>query len=133
MRGISTAPAAIATVVAAISAMVSVPVTASIMTAPVRATTVISAYYYGRRRVDHGRRRIYDRPRRVIHRRRRSGVDGISRHPNANTHRNVRLRGAHKAYANCGSSQNLDDLFHFYSPRRGPVHMTGYRNDMHSM
>ena len=131
------APAAITTVIsavaAAISAMVSVPITAAIMTPPVRTTTVITAHHYGRRCVDHGRRRIDNRTRRVIHRRRRSRIDGISRHPNADTHRNVRLRGAHKAYAKCGSSQNLDDLFHFYSPRRGPVHTTGYRNDMQSM
>src|SRR5471032_243360 len=126
-------PAAITTVIAAISTMVSVPVTAAIMTAPVRATTVITANHYGPRRVDYGRRRIDDWARRVIHRRRRSCVHGISRHPNANTHRNVRLRGAHKAYAKRSGSQNLDDLFHFYSPRRGPAHMTGYLNDMHSM
>jgi hypothetical protein len=126
-------PAAITTVIAAISTMVSVPVTAAIMTAPVRATTVITAYYYGPWSVDHGRRRIDDWTRRVIHRRRRSSIDGISRHPNANTHRNVRLRGAHKTHAKRGSCQNLHYLFHFYSPRRGPVHTTGYRNDMQSM
>src|SRR5260370_962917 len=96
----------------------------------------VTAHHHGGRAVDHRRRRIHNRTRRVIHRRGRCRIDRISRcerHPDADTHRNMRLRGAHKAYAECGGSQNLDDLFHFCSPRRGPVHTTGYRNDITSM
>src|SRR5471032_1250188 len=107
------APAAITTVVTAISAMVSVPVTATIMTAPVRTTTVIPAHHHGRGCVIHGRRRIHNRARRVRHGRRGSGIHGISRHPYANTHRNVRLRGAHKAYAKRSGRPSLYDLFHY--------------------
>jgi hypothetical protein len=45
----------------------------------------------------------------------------------------MRLRGAYNANTKRGCSQNLDDLFHFYSPHHGPVHTTGYRSDMQSM
>src|SRR5471030_324861 len=126
------APAAITTVVAAISAMITIPV-ATVMTTVVRTSAVVPANYDGRRCIDNGRRRIDDRARRVIHRWRRGRVDGISRHPDADTHRHVRLRGAHKTHAERGGRQNLHYLVHFYSPRRGPVHTTGHRNDMHSM
>lgn len=97
------APATITAVITAISAMVSIPITAAIMTAIIRTTAVIPAHHNGRRRINHGRRGVH-RAWCVIHGRRRSGINRISRHPDADTHRNVRLRGADNANTKRGCS-----------------------------